>query len=164
MRDTGIAAEGLDELDAWATTLLASLEPRERTSLLQRIGRDLRKANAKRITRQIGPDGKRWAPRKKRKRTSGGPRQRAKMLLGLRKARHMKVRASTGGVSVGFDGPAARIARVHHYGLRERLKGSNGKAGPLVRFSQRQLLGLAAADRDAIQSELLDHITPEGRS
>lgn len=38
-----------------------------------------------------------------------------------------------------FDGKVQRIARVHHYGLRDRVSGK----GPKIKYSQRRLLGLS---------------------
>jgi|GEM_PF-45786 len=151
-------AEGLDRLQDWVEGVIASLDPKARAKLFTAMGRLLRRINAKRITQQTDPDGRRWAPRKPRR---DQVRRRRKMLLGLRKARHMKIDASADGVAVGFEGRTARIARIHQFGLRDRLKGSDGEAGPLVRYSQRKLLGLAHADVEAVQTLILDHIDPD---
>lgn len=43
------------------------------------------------------------------------------MFTRLRTLRFMKVRPDAGGVTVGFDGIAARIARIHQYGLGMKL-------------------------------------------
>jgi len=151
-------AAGLDDLQDWVDGVIASLDPAARAKLFASMGRLLRRVNAKRITQQKDPDGRRWAPRKPRREQV---RRKRKMLLGLRKARHMKVKASADGVAVGFEGRTAHIARIHHLGLRDRLKGGDGKAGPLVRYSQRGLLGLARSDAEAIQELILDHIDPD---
>ncbi|MGX8115130.1 phage virion morphogenesis protein, partial [Escherichia coli] len=39
--------------------------------------------------------------------------------------------------SVQFEGKVQRIARVHHYGLRDRVS----RKGPEVRYAERRLLG-----------------------
>ena len=46
-------------------------------------------------------------------------------MLGLRKAKHMKVQASHNGATVGYEGRIAKIVRVHHYELSERPKMNN---------------------------------------
>ncbi|WP_199880019.1 phage virion morphogenesis protein, partial [Escherichia coli] len=40
--------------------------------------------------------------------------------------------------SVQFEGKVQRIARVHHYGLRDRVS----RKGPDVRYAERRLLGI----------------------
>lgn len=59
------------------------------------------------------------------------------MMLGLRKAKHMKVQASHNGATVGYEGRVAEIARVHHYGLSERSKENNNT----INYPKRELLG-----------------------
>lgn len=156
------AVKELERLEDWAETILASLSPKERQKLLRRMGVKLRRNNAKRITRQVGPDGRRWTPRKSRpgKKREGKVAQKRKMLLGFRKARHMKVKASADMVSVGYSGHAARIGRVHHYGLRDRLKAKGENKGPLVKFAERKLLGLSLKDRDELGEMILAHLDP----
>lgn len=43
------------------------------------------------------------------------------MFTRLRTLRFMKLRPDAGGVTVGFDGIAARIARIHQYGLKDEV-------------------------------------------
>jgi len=152
----------LKRLEKWAETLLASLSPKEAGKLFRRMGMFLRAANKKRITGQTGPDGTRWARRKTRDRRNRGPRARAKMLLGFRKARHMKLTTGSGGLTLGFTGKSAQIARVHHFGLRERLKAGRSSKGALVKFAERQLIGLSQSDRQGLEDMLLDHIEKAG--
>ncbi|ECN4641737.1 phage virion morphogenesis protein, partial [Salmonella enterica subsp. enterica serovar Enteritidis] len=45
---------------------------------------------------------------------------------------------STDSASVQFEGKVQRIARVHHYGLRDRVS----RKGPEVRYAERRLLGV----------------------
>jgi len=154
-------SDGLDEIQEWVDGVIASLEPAARVKLFTAMGRLLRRVNAKRITQQQDPDGRRWPPRKPRR---DQVRRRRKMLLGFRKARHMKVESSANAVATGFEGRTARIARIHHLGLRDRLKGSDGEAGALVRYSRRRLLGLAQVDVESVQQLILDHIDPDQAS
>lgn len=153
-------ADDIKKLDDWANTLIASLAPRERQKLFKRMGQHLRRANKKRITAQTGPDGRRWIRRKKQ--SQRGPGARAKMFLGLRKARHMRLTTSAQGLALGFEGKTAQIARVHHYGLRERLNGRKERKGPLVKFAERQLIGIARSDKEHLEEMLLEHVSQAG--
>ena len=60
------------------------------------------------------------------------------MFAKLRTAKYLKTAASADSASVQFAGKAQRIARVHHYGLRDRVS----RKGLEVRYSQRRLLGV----------------------
>ncbi|EBF1909694.1 phage virion morphogenesis protein, partial [Salmonella enterica] len=56
----------------------------------------------------------------------------------LRTTKYLKTAASADSASVQFDGKVQRIARVHHYGLRDRVS----RKGPEVRYAERRLLGV----------------------
>ncbi len=43
------------------------------------------------------------------------------MFVKLRTARYLKARADASGVTVGYSGVAARIARVHQFGERDQV-------------------------------------------
>ncbi|SAD37714.1 phage tail-like protein [Enterobacter cloacae] len=60
------------------------------------------------------------------------------MFAKLRTTKYLKTAATADSASVQFDGSVQRIARVHHYGLRDRVS----RKGPLVRYSERRLLGI----------------------
>lgn len=51
-----------------------------------------------------------------------------------------------------FEGKVQRIARVHHYGLRDRVS----RKGPEVRYAERQLLG-SNDELEAITHDILLH-------
>lgn len=76
------------------------------------------------------------------------------MFRRLRTARFLKVRASSDGTEVGFSGVAARIARVHQYGLRDKINSS----GAMANYPRRELLGLSKADRMAIAQQVIDSL------
>ncbi|HGL6261603.1 TPA: phage virion morphogenesis protein [Enterobacter roggenkampii] len=76
------------------------------------------------------------------------------MFRRLRTARFLKVRASSDGTEVGFSGVAARIARVHQYGLRDKINSS----GAMANYPRRELLGLSKADRMAIARQVIDSL------
>lgn len=76
------------------------------------------------------------------------------MFRRLRTARFLKARATSDGAVVGFSGVAARIARVHQYGLRDRVNDS----GAMASYPRRELLGLSKADRMAIARQVIDSL------
>lgn len=77
------------------------------------------------------------------------------MFTKMRTAKYLKIKAGADSASVGFLGSVARIARVHQYGLRDRVK----KNGPQHHYDRRQLLGFTAEDRERIRDSLIDHLT-----
>lgn len=60
------------------------------------------------------------------------------MFAKLRTTKYLKTSASADSASVQFEGKVQRIARVHHYGLRDRVS----RNGPEVRYAVRKLLGI----------------------
>lgn len=60
------------------------------------------------------------------------------MFAKLRTTKYLKTAASADSASVQFEGKVQRIARVHHYGLRDRVS----RKGPDVRYAERRLLGI----------------------
>lgn len=149
-------ANNLEALETWAAVLLARLEPRERSKLTRSIGQELRRSQQKRVMAQANPDGSKFAPRKQRdlRGKQGRVKRKLAMFKKLRTASYLKVRGDNNGVSVGFTGQIARIARVHQYGLKDRAE----RGAPDVQYDQRELLGLTEADLDLIRDELLRHL------
>lgn len=76
------------------------------------------------------------------------------MFRRLRTARFLKGRADAEGATVGFSGVAARIARVHQFGLRDKVNSS----GAVATYPRRELLGLSKADRMAIARQVIDSL------
>lgn len=85
----------------------------------------------------IDPDGTAYEPRRVTARTKQG-RIRRQMFAKLCTTKYLKAVASPDSASVEFEGRVQRIARVHHYGLRDRVS----RRGPEVQYSQRRLLGV----------------------
>ncbi|WKD48661.1 phage virion morphogenesis protein [Microbulbifer spongiae] len=79
---------------------------------------------------------------------AGHLNRRGKMFPKLRTAKHLKLRVSTDSFSAGFFGRTAGVARVHHYGLRERG----------IRYSARELVGFSADDQELERDLLLKHL------
>ncbi|HDQ5284602.1 TPA: phage virion morphogenesis protein, partial [Raoultella ornithinolytica] len=60
----------------------------------------------------------------------------------------------TDSASVEFAGQVQRIARVHHYGLRDRVS----RRGPEVRYAERKLLGVNSTVKDEVYNLLINAI------
>ncbi|MFC0708829.1 phage virion morphogenesis protein [Azorhizophilus paspali] len=144
--------DDLRALEDWAGALLARLDAGERRKLTQTIARDLRRNQQQRIAAQRNPDGTPYAPRKDLRGQVG--RVRRKMFAKLRQAKHLKLQSTVDSIAIGFVGRVARLARVHQYGLRDRVE----RDGPEVQYDTRQLLGLTDSDIELIRDRLLEHL------
>lgn len=147
-----MAAE-LDALEDWAAPLLERLEAGERRRLARTLATELRRSQRERIRRQRNPDGTPYEPRKRIRGKAGGIRRRA-MFQKLATPRHLKIRTDAGSAAVGFFGRVARIAAVHHYGLRDKVD----RDGPEYRYPARELLGFSDRDRALIRDFLIEHL------
>lgn len=147
-------SDELQQLEEWLTPLINKLSPKERRVLAREIARDLRIANRERIKAQTNPDGTPFEPRTQLRGRSGRIRRKA-MFTKLRTARYLKIKTSADEAAVGFLGRVARIARVHHYGLRDRVEPD----GPQHHYARRELVGITASDREHIGNKVLEHIT-----
>ncbi|QCT18526.1 phage virion morphogenesis protein [Jejubacter calystegiae] len=127
----------LQNVDAWLAALLANLEPAARNRMMREVAQQLRRIQQKNIQRQRNPDGSVWEPRRMTARSKKG-RIRRQMFAKMRTARYLKTTASADAASVEFASKVQRIARVHHYGLRDRVT----RNGPEVRYPERRLLGV----------------------
>lgn len=149
-------ANNLEALETWAAVLLARLEPAARNKLTRSIGQELRRSQQKRIVAQQNPDGTKYAPRKQRnlRGKQGRVRRKLAMFKKLRTASYLKVRSDSNGISIGFTGRIARIARVHQYGLQDRAEA----LAPQARYQKREVLGLTHTDLEMIRNGLLAHL------
>lgn len=146
-------ANNLEALETWAAVLLARLEPAARNKLTRSIGQELRRSQQKRIVAQQNPDGTKYAPRKQRnlRGKQGRVRRKLAMFKKLRTASYLKVRSDSNGISIGFTGRIARIARIHQYGLKDRAE----VGAPDVRYEHREVLGVNHSDIDLIREKIL---------
>ena len=142
----------LQEVDAWLAALLANLEPAARTKMLREVARDLRRIQQKNITAQRSPDGTAWEPRRMTARTKQG-RIRRKMFTKLKTAKFLKANANANAneAEVAFTGSVQRIARVHHYGLRDRVS----RGGIEVKYTARPLLGVSNDIETSVKNALM---------
>ncbi|HGL4204034.1 TPA: phage virion morphogenesis protein [Citrobacter farmeri] len=129
--------DNLHKVDEWLAALLANLEPAARQRMMREVAQELRRNQQQNIRLQRNPDGSGYEPRRVTARSKKG-RIKRQMFAKLRTAKYLKTSASADSASVEFAGQVQRIARVHHYGLRDRVSSK----GPEVRYAQRQLLGV----------------------
>ena len=77
------------------------------------------------------------------------------MFAKLRTTKYLKTAASADSASVQFEGKVQRIARVHHYGLRDRVSSK----GPEVRYAERKLLGFSSVSVNVVNDIIYSWIT-----
>lgn len=79
------------------------------------------------------------------------------MFAKLRTSRFLHTTADATGLSVGFTGRVARIARVHQFGERDEVR----PGGPTVTYPERILLGFSNADLALITDRLIQMLEVE---
>ncbi|WP_270586089.1 phage virion morphogenesis protein [Escherichia coli] len=141
--------DDLQRVDDWLAALLANLEPAARQRMMRELAQDLRRNQQQNIRLQRNPDGSGYEPRRVTARSKKG-RIKRQMFAKLRTAKYLKTAASADSASVQFEGKVQRIARVHHYGLRDRVS----RKGPAVRYAERRLLGI----NDVVQAQVTDKL------
>ena len=137
----------------WVDPLLAALTPGQRATLAAELARALRQTQRARIRANLNPDGSPYAPRVPQARRQSGAIKRGAMFRRI--GRHIHARSNSAGLSLAFSGRVARIAGVHHYGERDRVR----PGGPMADYPARELLGLSAEDRDLVQDRILHHLS-----
>lgn len=128
--------DNLHKVDEWLAALLENLEPAARQRMMRELAQELRRNQQQNIRLQRNPDGSGYEPRKATARTKKG-RIKRQMFSKLRTVKYLKTAAGADSASVQFEGRVQRMARVHHYGLRDRVS----RKGPEVRYAKRYLLG-----------------------
>ncbi|MRS91321.1 phage virion morphogenesis protein [Enterobacteriaceae bacterium RIT714] len=129
--------DNLHKVDEWLAALLANLDPAARQRMMREVAQELRRNQQQNIRLQRNPDGSGYEPRKVTARTKKG-RIKRQMFSKLRTAKYLKTAASADSASVQFEEKVQRMARVHHYGLHDRVI----RNGPRVKYTQRRLLGI----------------------
>lgn len=151
-------ADSLDQLAAWAAPLLAQLTPAARRAAMREVAKVLRQRQAERIKAQQNPDGTPYEARRPRhqlKAKAGAIRR--DMFARMRRPANLRMSSSSEEAAVFINTRAAATARVHQYGLRDKVDWRQAKS-PTVRYARRELLGFADDDVDAIAETLLHHI------
>ncbi|ASP01197.1 TPA: phage virion morphogenesis protein [Enterobacter hormaechei] len=129
--------DDLQRVDDWLAALLANLEPAARNRMMRQLAQELRRSQQQNIRLQRNPDGTAFEARRVAARSKKG-RIKRQMFAKLRTTKYLKTAATADFASVQFDGKVQRIARVHHYGLRDRVR----RNGPEARYPARRLLGV----------------------
>lgn len=145
--------DNLHKLDEWLTALLANLEPAARQRMMRELAQELRRNQQNNIRLQRNPDGSGYEPRKVTARTKKG-RIKRQMFSKLRTAKYLKTAASADSASVLFEGKVQRIARVHHYGLRDQVS----RKGLKVKYVSRELLGVNRKINEVILKILIQKL------
>lgn len=144
----------LPALESFAAALIASLQPAARKALAADLAKQLRASQQQRIAAQLNPDGSAFAPRKPQLRHKKGALKR-QMFAKLRTAKYLKATATPDAALVSFTANISRIARVHQYGLRDRV---NRKTGLETTYPERHLLGISEADETLIHDIVTAHL------
>ncbi|CAH6366792.1 hypothetical protein AN2360V1_3829, partial [Enterobacter cloacae] len=142
--------DDLQRVDDWLAALLANLEPAARNRMMRQLAQELRRSQQQNIRLQRNPDGTTFEPRRVTARSKKG-RIKRQMFAKLRTTKYLKTAATADSASVQFDGKVQRIARVHHYGLRDRVR----RNGPEARYPARRLLGVNAEVETITRDTLL---------
>ncbi|WP_027474619.1 phage virion morphogenesis protein [Curvibacter gracilis] len=152
----------LTALEDWVAPLLARLSDGERRKLALAVARDLRAANAASILAQQTPDGGAWEARKQPARNKRGEIRRKaqagkagmRMFLKMGTPKNLKAMATPSEAVVGFVGRAERIARVHQFGLSDRVT----PGGPTYRYPARELIGMTDAQIERVRDLIATHL------
>lgn len=135
-------------------TMLKQLSDSERRKLEMHIARKLRASQKKRITSQKNPDGSAYIPRKERLRDKKN-KIKNKMFNVIKNANYMRTERTVQGLAIGFAGRVAFIARVHQFGLRDKVD----RDGPTVKYNSRELLGFTHEEIKMIENDVLDYLS-----
>ncbi|UBX30093.1 MULTISPECIES: phage virion morphogenesis protein [Arsenophonus] len=135
-------------------TLLIDGEPVHLTDVRQR-GQRITGIDAKRRQKRSVQlaDIQTFLESKKTRITARRLTHQQRMFKKLATARFLRLKTDSQGINLAFLPSAARIARVHHFGLTERYHGKT------VHYPTRQLLGLTAQEMIYIENQLLDFLT-----
>lgn len=147
-------ADSLDQLAAWAGPLLAKLAPAARRAAMREVATVLRQRQAARIKAQQNPDGTPYEARRPRAQLQAKAGAiRREMFTRMRRPATLRKSSTEDAAVVFIAGGAASTARVHQYGLRDKVDWRMADS-PTVRYSRRELLGINAADIEAVSSAL----------
>ncbi|MFC0351817.1 phage virion morphogenesis protein [Undibacterium danionis] len=151
-------SDDLKSLERWAGALLSKLEPSARRSINMQVARDLRRSQQQRIKAQLAPDASPYTPRKNRKKLRDKQgrikKKKAAMFTKITQAKSFRVTADQNQIGVGFFARVARIARVHQFGLKDKVS----QNGPEVVYEKRQLLGLSDVEKEKVRDSMLKHL------
>ncbi|WNK59561.1 phage virion morphogenesis protein [Pantoea agglomerans] len=134
--------------------LISSLSAPARKEMARTIAKKLRESQQQNIKRQQAPDGTPFKPRKTQPVRSKKGRIKREMFAKLRTAKYMKTQATPNEAVIEFAGNVRRMARVHHYGLRDRPS----RKGKEIKYEARPLFGINDENLDSINSIIIEFI------
>lgn len=134
--------------------LIEKLSPASRRQLATKIAKALRASQQQRIKRQQTPEGTAYAARKTQPIRGKKGRVKRAMFIKLRTNRYMKANSSPDEAVVEFAGRVERMARVHHFGLRDRPSVHS----KYVQYDERSLLGFDNVTLKEIEITYIKHI------
>ena len=146
---------GLQLFDDRLTALINNLSPAARKEMARAIAKKLRASQQQNIKSQRAPDGTPFKPRRAEAARNKKGRVKREMFAKLRTAKYMKATATDSEAVVGFVGKVQRMARVHHYGLRDRP----ARRGKEVAYDERPLLGFSDDDMQMIETAIISHLS-----
>lgn len=149
-----ITVDNIVQVESWLNALLEKLSAQQRRKLMRDVATRLRLQQQKNIQQQQNPDGSAFEPRKPQLRAKKG-RIKRQMFSKMRTTRYLKTQVTENTAGVEFDAKARRIARVHHYGLRDRVS----KGGPEVKYPERHLLGLSDVSTELVTELIIEHLS-----
>lgn len=144
----------LTRISDYAGGLLTALDAAGRRKLARTIATQLRQSQSKRIALQQNPDGSAFVARKTQLRDRTGRIRKSVMFKKLRTATWLRARGDANTATIEFAGRAARIAAVHQFGLRDRVR----PGGKEVQYAARELLGFTDADIANLKDTILTHL------
>lgn len=142
---------GLELVEDRLNALINNLSAPARKEMARNIAKKLRTSQQQNIKRQQAPDGTPFKPRKVQPVRTKKGRVKREMFAKLRTAKYMKAKADSESAVIEFTGRVQRMARVHHYGLRDRPS----KKGREVQYEARELLGLNQEMTNMICDEII---------
>ncbi|MEH0874571.1 phage virion morphogenesis protein [Pectobacterium cacticida] len=145
----------LKPFDDKLAALLANLSASGRRKLAGTVAKALRGSQQQHIKQQQAPDGTPYAPRKAQPIKGKKGRVKRQMFKKLRTAKYLKAKGTADAASVEFIGRVQRIARVHHYGLRDRPS----RNGVDVQYEARPLLGFSDREIKEVEELLIAHLS-----
>ncbi|KHT33660.1 phage virion morphogenesis protein [Pectobacterium carotovorum] len=134
--------------------LIASLSASGRRKLAGTVAKALRGSQQQHIKQQQAPDGTPYAPRKAQPIKGKKGRVKRQMFQKLRTAKYLKAKGTADAASVEFIGRVQRMARVHHYGLRDRPNRNSND----VQYEARPLLGFNQEDIAQVEALLMEQL------
>lgn len=148
-------SDSIKQVKSAFDALLTNISKPRRQLLYQQIGRELARSQRRRIKAQQNPDGSKYEARKKPKKVRSKIKQGA-MFEKIRTQRFMKLKYENEGVSLGYEGANAVIARIHQEGLVGRVK---KEWDVKVQYARRELLGFTEEDRQMIEDLIIQALS-----